>query len=193
MKGRWLVLLFCVQVSTVFGWGSKEVFSHYPNKYFVETGTYRGEGVRKALSAGFKDVYSIELSPYYYKLCVGMFAKQKNVHLYFGDSAKELVTIIQQLNAPITFWLDGHCSMGNTARGDTMTPLMKELEAIKRHPIKTHTILIDDVRQFGTADFDWLSKDEVIKKIMEINPSYTIKYEDGYRPKDVLVAYIDTK
>jgi len=190
MKGKSLVLVFLVCSSFAFGTTTKEVFAKYPNKYFVETGTCSGGGVEKALVAGFKEVYSIELSPHYYQLCLQKFAGQKNVHLYFGDSSKMLPKILRQFKEPVTFWLDGHCSGGDTARGETMTPLMKELEAIRRHPIKTHTILIDDVRCFGTQDFDFLSQETVIKKIKKINPHYTITYEDGYQPNDVLVAYI---
>ena len=46
------------------------------------------------------------------------------------------------------FWLDGHYSGGETAKGDADSPLREELEAIGRHPIKTHVIPIDDVRSF---------------------------------------------
>jgi hypothetical protein len=56
---------------------------------------------------------------------------------------------------------------------------MRELEIIAKHPIKTHTILVDDVRCMGTVYFDFVPRDEVIKKIIAINPNYSIHYENG--------------
>ncbi|HRI35351.1 MAG TPA: hypothetical protein PLD02_16495, partial [Saprospiraceae bacterium] len=69
-------------------------------------------------------------------------------------------------------------------------PVLLELEAIKQHSIKTHTILIDDCRFFGTEGFDYITIDQVIKSLLEINPSYQFKYENGYTADDILVAYI---
>ena len=107
-----------------------------------------------------------------------------------GDSGKILGSVIASLNAPITFWLDGHWSAGDTAKGESITPLMAELDIIRQHPIKTHTILIDDIRFLDSAGFEWITSDAVLKKIKEINPNYKIRYEDGIVPNDVLVAYI---
>ena len=36
---------------------------------FIETGTYKGDGVQKALQNGYKQVYSIELDDTLYNLC----------------------------------------------------------------------------------------------------------------------------
>jgi hypothetical protein len=187
------LLSLCLSLLTTNGFAvtTKDVFYKYPNKYFVETGTLIGGGVQMALDSGYKQVYSIELSPHYYQLAKERFKDQKNVHIIQGDSAKILGSIISKIKKPITFWLDGHCSMDDTAKGETMTPLMLELEAIRQHPIKTHTIMIDDVRQFGTFDFDFLTLEQAINKIMSINPNYKIVFEDGYVKNDVLVAYIE--
>jgi len=180
----------CLAVQSLFAITTAGVFKKYPNPCFVETGSFRGQGIDNALKAGFSQVYSIELAPHYYTFCKKKFSNRRNVHLFLGDSSAVLARVIASIDKPITFWLDGHCSNGDTARGETMTPLMKELEAIKLHPIKTHTILIDDVRCFGTKEFDFLTQQAVLLKLKEINPKYTIVYEDGYKKKDVLVAYI---
>lgn len=171
---------------------SESVFAKYPNKFFVETGSYMGYGIEMALNVGFPIVYSVELSPHYFQYCVFKFRKQRNVHLLFGDSAKVLPVILQKITVPATFWLDGHwCGKdnGDTEKGDTCTPLLAELDAIQQHPIKTHTILIDDVRCFGKDIFDFISKETIIKKLLEINPHYTIGYENGLEKNDVLVAH----
>ena len=57
--------------------------------------------------------------------------------------------LLPKISEPITFWLDGHWSAGDTAQGDTNTPLLQELVEISNHHIKNHTILVDDIRQFG--------------------------------------------
>ena len=63
---------------------------------------------------------------------------------------------------------------------------------IKRHNIKTHTIMVDDIRLMDNIHFS-VTKDKVIKKIYEINPNYKIKYyDDECAKEDILVAYIDT-
>ncbi len=135
-------------------------------------------------------IYSIELSPVYYQYCRYLFRNFPKVHLLEGDSAKQFDLILDKIDAPATFWLDAHCSGGNTARGDSGTPILSELESIAKHPIKTHTILIDDVRLFGSEEFDFVPLDEVIERIRHINPLYTISFEDGYVPGDILVARV---
>lgn len=169
---------------------TQEVFQKYPNKYFIESGSYLGDGIQMALLTGFKTVYSIELGINLYQGCCGRFANNKNVKLYLGDSTNVLPEILKEIDEPATFWLDGHYSWGNTARGNTNSPILIELEIIKQHPIKTHTILIDDLRQCGTVEFDFVELDEIIQKVLEINPNYTISFENGHVPNDVLVAHI---
>jgi hypothetical protein len=173
-----------------FATASKEVFSKYPNKYFIETGTYYGSAIRIALESGFKKIYSIELSPFYYKHTKAKFKDQQNVQIIQGDSAKILGSVIDKIQGRITFWLDAQYSGRKAEKGDTMSPLMQELSAIGQHPIKRHTIMIDDVRLLGTDKFDGITLNQVIQKIMSINPEYQIVFEDGYEEEDILVAYI---
>lgn len=189
LKGVLLGLLFCFS-QAVEAITTKDVFAKYPNKYFIESGSYRGDGIKMALEGSFEEIYSIELSPHLYEICYTMFAETPKVHVLFGDTAQVMPELLKQIDAPATFWLDGHYSWSQTARGDTNTPILQELESIRNHPIKTHTILIDDVRQFGTVEFDFVELDDIIQKILEINPNYKIHYEDGYVPNDILVAVI---
>lgn len=72
----------------------------------------------------------------------------------------------------------------------TYSPVLQELEQIKKHPIKNHTILIDDVRLFGTIEFDYVTLDQIIDKVLEINPNYNISFVPGYVQNDILVAQI---
>ena len=175
---------------------NKTVFSKYLNNYFVETGTYQGLGVSLALEAGFKYIRSVELSDSLYMECLEKFKNYLNVKLYHGNSSEKLWEMISDIHEPITFWLDAHYSDSTTAKGPEFSAVMKELEIIKKHPIKSHTILIDDVRDMGTPYFDFVAKEHVIEKILEINPNYKISYENGSVSdnnilyNDVLVARV---
>ena len=157
-------------------------FDRYPNPIFIETGSCIGDGIQLALYAGFKTIYSIELSPSLYQHCVDRFRSCDNVHLIFGDSEIVLAELLSRINEPVTFWLDAHASGGETVGGEEPA-LWKELEAIGKHSIKTHTILIDDLRV-------WRCTEKLIAIIKAINPAYTFTLEDGFVPKDILVAKI---
>jgi len=167
------------------------IFNKYLNEYFVETGSFNGGGISWALDSGFKNVVSIELSELYYNKCKELYKTKDNVFLYLGDSSIILGDIIRSINTPMTFWLDGHYSGGDTAIGKYNSPLMQELDIIKDHPIKTHTILIDDMRCWN--DLHEFNKNDILNKLEEINKDYEITYEDGFIDKDILVAKINNK
>jgi hypothetical protein len=175
--------------------GSTQLFEKYPNPIFIETGTYHGEGIEYALQAGFKNVRSVELSEPLYQMCVEKFKNSPNVNLYCGSSSEKLWEMIADVPEQITFWLDAHYSDSSTVKGSEFSPILRELEIIAKHPIKTHTILVDDVRDMGTVFFDFVTRDEVIKKIIAINPHYSITYEnwtqgDKIFYNDILVAKV---
>lgn len=175
----------------LFSIAPKGFFGKFPNKYFVETGSLRGDGIKMALRAQFQDIRSIELSSKYAKFCRKKFKNNPQVKIYHGDSGKKLLDVISDIQEPITFWLDGHYSGSDTALGDSYSPIIRELEQIKSHPINTHTIIIDDVRQFGTKYFDFVTLQEVKEFILTINPEYHFQIYDGFKKGDILVAYID--
>jgi hypothetical protein len=186
-----LPILFLCIVSYVYPNITSSGFENFPNHYFVETGTYVGGSVKLALHANFQEIYSIEIDGVLAAHAQTMFKDFNHVHIVHGDSSQVLWDIIKDMNKPITFWLDGHNSSGiPLPQGRQNTPLLHELEQIKRHPIRTHTILIDDVRLLGTWEFDFITKEQLIQKVLEINPDYVITYIDGYRPNDIMVAQI---
>lgn len=160
-----------------------------PNKYFIETGTNRGFGIGRAMYSGmFEEFYSIELAPHLYEYCKTLYADYKNVKLFLGDSRVVLPQILANISAPATFWLDGHYSSGETARGLTNNPILGELECIKNHFLKNHTIMIDDAKLFGTAEFDFIEIEDLKQKIWEINPNYKISLYSRKEPDDMLLA-----
>ena len=184
-----LFILVFIQIS-LYSIAQPYIFKKYRNNYFVESGSLIGQGIHQAMRAGYRNIYSIELSPYFFEKCRRKFSHYPHVKLFLGDSGKILKDVIKDINEPITFWLDGHYSGGITAKGNSSTPILQELEAIKNHPIKTHTILIDDARQFGRYEFDYITLDEIMQKILEINSKYKFSYEDGYVSNDILVAEV---
>jgi hypothetical protein len=176
----------------------KRPFEKYLNKYFVESGTNVGEGIDSALKAGFEKILSYEIYEPLYKEAKLKYANNSSVSLYNKSSLK-MWDEVQFINEPITFWLDGHWSGDGTGYDtDMLYPLLKELEIIRDHPIKTHTILIDDRRLMrkyiepGEKDHDiiGISEAEIIEALYDINPSYEISYDWGYIEDDIIVAKI---
>lgn len=155
----------------------------------VESGTCYGDGVQAALDAGYKEVHSYEVVADLYQKAVTRFADAKKVKLYL-KSSKDMYSDIHQLEGKLVFWLDGHYSSGPTGYVDKFCPLLEELDAIARLSRKDHTILVDDCRLLGTADFNGVTLAELKRKILSINPDYKFSQEDGHVPGDVLVAAV---
>ena len=141
----------------------QEVLRKYALDYhlvnLVETGTYLGEMVY-ALKDIFKNIYSIELSEEYANRARIYLRRQKNVKIFQGDSGDVLAELLQDIDQPTLFWLDGHYSGDNTAKGNTHTPILKELRHILSAKDLNHIILIDDARLFGSTN-DYPSLDEL--------------------------------
>ena len=161
-----------------------DFFKQFRRNIFIETGSGYGDGIQMALNAGFNKIYSIELSKLMYNNCLQKFKDNSKVNLIFGNSVEILPLILSSINEPVTFWLDAHCSGGDTVGGAT-PPLMNELHVIGKHHIKEHTILIDDLRSWGELYVNLLAN-----KILNINPHYRIIFADGSTPDDILIAKI---
>lgn len=170
-----------------YGLTRHELFSKYKfnHSILVETGTHKGDAVQTALDLGFKKILSVEVMNDMYENCKNRFQKEieeGTVTLYQGGSNERINEMLSHVDTPTLFWLDAHHGDGS--------PLWGELEAIRNHPIKTHTILIDDVPLY-------FRKEQLEEKILAINPKYVFVYEDilneginvTYSDYD-LVAYI---
>ncbi|ABW67904.1 class I SAM-dependent methyltransferase [Desulfosudis oleivorans] len=118
-------------------------------KILVETGTFYGDMV-DAMKNTFERVYSIELSPALYQRAAERFRKFSHIKLIQGDSGTELGNLMATIDKPALFWLDGHYSAGETAKGEKETPVFEELGHIFNTTEQGHVILIDDARCFGT-------------------------------------------
>lgn len=74
------------------------------------------------------------------------------------------------------FWLDGHYSGFETAKGDLETPVSSELESILRSKIN-HIILIDDARLF-TGKNDYPSVEELKNYVLSKKNYYSFEVEN---------------
>lgn len=157
---------------------------------FVETGTFYGDGIQFALNSGYEKVISIELVDKFYEIGKQRFINNNKVEIVKGDSGVILGDIINKYHIPITFWLDGHFSGGDTGLGVKEFPILEELEFIKNHDIKKHVILIDDVRCWKSYS-NILNFDSVVDKLLSINKDYSFYFLDGYIKNDILLIKCD--
>ncbi len=149
--------------------------SQYGLTVFVETGTYHGDMI-DSMRKRFDALYSIELSDKYFKAAEKRFKGNKRITIIQGDSGEKLGELIPKLNKPALFWLDGHYSAGNTAKGIEDTPILRELSHIFSSPVSGHVILIDDARLFG-SDPGYPSLETVKQHILSQKPDLRIVVE----------------
>ena len=142
----------------------------------VETGTYLGDTVA-ALRADFRRIISIELSDRLYRWAQRRFAGVPGVTVVHGDSAHVLPRVLSELSEPCLFWLDGHYSAEITAHGGRPSPVIEELEAILRHSIPGHVVLIDDARCFDGSN-GWPTVDELRSLVERHDPRLDFSVAD---------------
>lgn len=122
---------------------------------FIETGTYRGNSVLRALEYGFKEVHTIEVSPLRFlgldklhpELC-----NDPTVHRYLESSRECLASIVEQFkDRNVVFWLDAHYVGMSLDERDSVSecPILSELEAIAAvHWSQSVVVCIDDLNMF---------------------------------------------
>jgi len=174
--------------------------SKYKNDYFIETGSYNGEGIEKALQTEvFKYIYSIELDTLRYICCKERYSTYDNVTLIKGDSGKLLELVMKNINKPCTIFLDAHFCGDEAEYGSKWSPIVEELAIIKKHHIKNHTIIVDDYRCFDNTHFDkgrnipvgFPGKKKLLEMLKDINQDYCISFLQGSVPNDAVLAKVD--
>ena len=160
---------------------TKKIFNLVNSKkcpsIYIETGTYRGNGVDWALKH-FEIVHSIEISERFYNPCIERYKFQYRAKLHLGDSRIKLGEILKKCNKPCFIFLDAHGDINDQGPN----PLYEELQTIKNHSIKNHIILIDDLRRIGDpSDPCWskISINELKDQLQKINSKYEVlEYND---------------
>lgn len=163
-----------------------QIFEENKTNIFIETGSHQGEGIARAVEIGFKEIYSFEIQKKYYDYCRERFRNNPNVHLYLGDSLKILPEVLAKINEPCTFWLDAH--MSYVSRN---CPTLEEIKIIGQHAIKSHKFIIDDMRDFGTKEHEFITIDDLLYAILDISMDYNFFIQDSCVPQNVLVAVTD--
>lgn len=171
------------------------LFKKFLNRVMVETGTYRGDAIQLALDAGFESIHSIDIVPHTRDFCMNRFnlidVPDNRITLHTGDSAEMLWGIIKDIDEPITFWLDSHWQMlEGEEPGANPWPLYLELQQIKRHSVKDHTIIIDDMWFLTHPYITGWHKTEVELWLYAINPNYKLQYFANPIINNILVASI---
>ena len=146
---------------------------HSTNKnnynYFVETGTFMGETILRFID-DFDKLYTIELSEDFYNRFSHKNPDKEKIKSILGDSSEMLKPVVDELNGDAIFFLDGHYSSGNTAKGIKDCPLIEELSIINMHFKHEGLIIIDDLRLFGTKiNEDWsdITVENILNTVQE--------------------------
>ena len=147
----------------------------YGTRTLIESGTFRGD-MMQAMSNHFDKLYSIELSEMLFQKAKERFAGSRHIEILQGDSGQELGKLVPKLTQPALFWLDGHYSAGETAKGEKDTPIFEELGHILQDARFSHVILVDDARLFGT-DPSYPSLQEIEAFVKSRRPEYDIHVE----------------
>lgn len=154
----------------------REYGQRFGIRTLVETGTFKG-GMIDVSKRHFERVYSIELDDDFYENAAARFEDFGHIAILHGDSGVVLPRLLEELDHPCLFWLDGHYSEGMTARGSLDTPIVQEIRAILTHPVDKHVILIDDARDFVGGN-DYPSIDELRSEIHAHRPELVFTVEE---------------
>ncbi|HEY6348902.1 MAG TPA: class I SAM-dependent methyltransferase [Candidatus Angelobacter sp.] len=122
----------------------REYAEKFGLRTLVETGTYYGEMVA-AMKNRFAQIYSVEFDRQLAQRALKKFSRRPHIHILEGDSQQVVPTLLQKINEPALFWLDAGYYGWAGLQGDKQR-LTTELEAILRHSVKGHVILMDDAR-----------------------------------------------
>ena len=162
-----------------------DLFKEHKTSHFIETGSYEGHSIARALDIGYNRIYSCEINLDRYNDCLDKFHRNENVLLYYGDSLHALPLMLKDIDQKCTFWLDAHRS--GISRD---CPTLEELKIIGQHHIKDHTILIDDVSDFGTEAHEGITILDLQMEILKINKHYIFSYIDTCKPNNVMICKV---
>lgn len=160
---------------------------------FIETGCANGDGVQRALDAGFEHITSIEAATEWFVKSTRRFNGNSKVHIELGKSIDKLQQV--DLYEPAVFYLDAHSS-GDTSFGHKEclagepefqqdSIIKQELNIILSNYNK-HIICIDDVN--GLTDGH---AEEYMQICLNANPDYKFQFWDENLSGDPAFYYKD--
>lgn len=175
------------------------LLERFPNEVFIETGMHRGDAIQAALDAGFERIYSCDVSVFALGWCCHRFQDERDrVNLHLQDSRTFLERDVRGIaGVPCTLWLDAHYQGPNgevegwggadQVGAEEDHPLLRELMIVASYGCREHTIMVDDVRMFGTGG--WPSEEQVVSALLEVNRDYRIlRVDSALEGDEILVA-----
>lgn len=137
---------------------------HYKDTFdlecFVETGCYRGDGIKTAIDMGFDPVISCDINQSWLAHCASRFvsdAYRNRFSLHAGASHVALPPMCREAEGPTLFFLDAHLpemyGMASPSSLEVM-PVLAELAAIRQNKAEfEHDVIIcDDMRIIKSDD-----------------------------------------
>jgi hypothetical protein len=154
-----------------------EYKQQFNSEVFIETGTFMGDTTFE-MSKYFDKLYTVEIDRKLFQTATERFKNLPKIKVFQGDGAEALPIVLSNVpkDEKCMFWLDGHYSGSVTGKGDSNTPILKEIEAVYQHN-NNHVILIDDARLFvGKDDYPTL---EFLKSYIAIlHSSFNFEVKD---------------
>ena len=160
--------------------------NNYSDSLWIETGTYYGE-TTKLLSKISKKTISIEADKELFETSKKKLKNLKNVELFNGKSEDLLdKSISENLDFKnICIYLDAHLCQDHLKNiqtfgsEDTATPILKELEIIKKYygKFEKFNVLIDDIRLFYGNFQNYPDKNILVDWCKENNFSWEIEHD----------------
>lgn len=168
----------------------RNYFAEYKGRCqtFIETGTYRADGVQLAIDAGFDDIYTIDIVEHEKRVVTIPIERNPNIRYLIGESSEMLAQVLFTLNNPYMLWLDAHSQL--TEDEPDNFPLMDELEIILDQPNSRlpDVILIDDYLYMTHPQVTGF-KDHEIQMMLQAC-GYKTKLLPNPIKNNILVAYV---
>lgn len=171
-----------------------ELFTTYKHgcDLWVETGTYKGDGVLAAIAAGYKSLVTFEISKKTSDGAVDRLSVMDlpdDISIKFevaSSKSEKFKSLVTGLEKSAVFWLDAHLMENRDFTLDRY-PLQEEIRIITGTRVP-HVIMMDDVRLFSRYG---LTVEKVKNMVREEWGPETVFHigssKEGY-PDDVLVA-----
>jgi hypothetical protein len=116
---------------------------------FVETGTYKGDGVQWALDNHFKKIYSVEIHKELYEQSTLRYEHIPQVKISNADTVNFLNVVLPKITDKTLFYLDAHISGADSSYNpEHPVPLEKEAKLITDlfFDLTQAIIVVDDAR-----------------------------------------------
>jgi hypothetical protein len=153
---------------------------------FIETGSCRGDGIKKALDAGYEMVFSVELHDGLFEHCQKRFNNDQRVTLFKGYSYDCLPKMLKERSV---IFLDAHPAGPETAGHEELMKegtgsafdqdiiIRNELKVILGHRMD-HVIIIDDCQGENHLTLHYKS----------LMPGYKFRFYDQEGHKDKILV-----